>query len=90
LFLNVLPFRVKDLSSEITELQIGLLYLGYSMGIIVSLLFKKIMQYFKSELNTIIFALGLFLSRILFVNLKSVLFSFITLFIFCIVFFYSV
>lgn len=82
--LNVLPFRVKDLSSEITELQIGLLYLGYSMGIVVSLLSKKIIRYFKSELNTIILALGLFLSTIFFLNIESILFLFITLFIFCI------
>ena len=35
--LNVLPFRVKDISQNLTEFQISLLYLGYGMGILVSL-----------------------------------------------------
>ena len=42
--LNVLPFRVKDISSSINEFQISLLYLGYGMGILVSLLSKKIVK----------------------------------------------
>ena len=36
--LNILPFRIKEQVPNITETQIGLLYLGYGVGIVVSLL----------------------------------------------------
>ena len=58
--LNVLPFRVKDISTNISVFQISLLYLGYGMGIIVSLSSKRIIKFFKSEHNTIIYALLFF------------------------------
>ena len=59
--LNVLPFRVKDISESFSEFQISLLYLGYGMGIIVSLASKKIIKFFKNEINTIIIAISFFL-----------------------------
>jgi len=58
--LNLLPFRMKELSSDVTEFQISLLYLGYGMGIIVSLNSKKIVHYFKTEMHTIFIGLVLF------------------------------
>lgn len=82
--LNVLPFRVKDISSSINEFQISLLYLGYGMGILVSLLSKKIVKFFKTELNTILVGLGIFTIINFFLISQSVLFLFIMLFIFCI------
>lgn len=82
--LNVLPFRVKDISSSINEFQISLLYLGYGMGILVSLLSKKIVKFFKNEINTILFGVSLFLLVNFFLNSKDVLFLFVMLFIFCI------
>ena len=33
--LNVLPFRAKEISNNVSEFQIALLYLGYGMGILV-------------------------------------------------------
>jgi len=82
--LNVLPFRVKEISSSINEFQISLLYLGYGMGIVVSLLSKKIVKFFKNELNTILWALGLFLCVCFFLVFKDIVFLFVMLFIFCI------
>ncbi len=82
--LNVLPFRVKDISSSINEFEISLLYLGYGMGILVSLLSKKIVKFFKTELNTILVGLGIFTIINFFLISQSVLFLFIMLFIFCI------
>ncbi|WP_108063917.1 MFS transporter [Poseidonibacter lekithochrous] len=82
--LNVLPFRVKDISSSINEFQISLLYLGYGMGILVSLSSKKIVKFFKNELNTILFGITLFLIVNFFLVNKDVLILFIVLFIFCI------
>ena len=82
--LNVLPFRVKDISSSINEFQISLLYLGYGMGILVSLLSKKIVRFFKTEINTILIGLVIFILVNFFLNSKDVLFLFVMLFIFCI------
>ena len=46
--LNVLPFRVKQISQSFSEFQISLLYLGYGMGILGSLGSKKIITFFKN------------------------------------------
>jgi hypothetical protein len=59
--LNILPFRVKDISSDVSEFQISLLYLGYGMGILVSLNAKRIIKFFKNEINTILVGLVFFL-----------------------------
>ncbi len=44
--LNILPFRIKELVPNTSETQIGLLYLGYGMGIIISLFIHKIVNFF--------------------------------------------
>ncbi len=85
--LNILPFRVKDISSSFSEFQISLLYLGYGMGIIVSLAFRKIVNFFKGEINTILVSLILFLGiNFLLIN-KNVLLLFFILFLFCVAMF---
>jgi len=57
--LNLIPFRMKDLFGEVSELTIGLLYLGYGSGVVVALLSRKIVKFFGSEIKTIL-AGGLF------------------------------
>ncbi len=47
--LNILPFRIKELVPNTSETQIGLLYLGYGMGIIISLFIHKIVNFFKKS-----------------------------------------
>lgn len=81
--LNILPFRVKDISSDISEFQISLLYLGYGMGILVSLNSKRIILFFKTELNTILFALFLFLFSTILLVEKNIIMLFILIFLFC-------
>ena len=82
--LNVLPFRVKDISSDVTEFQISLLYLGYGMGIIVSLLSKRIITFFKNEINTILVGVSFFLFITVFLIIEDIVILFIMLFLFCI------
>ena len=82
--LNVLPFRVKDISLDTTEFQISLLYLGYGMGIIVSLSSKRIIKFFNSEHNTIMYALFFFTFVSFFLLTTNLIFLFIMLFLFCI------
>jgi MFS transporter, YNFM family, putative membrane transport protein len=82
--LNILPFRVKDISDSVNEFQISLLYLGYGMGIVVSLASKKIVNFFKNELNTIIISISFFLFILVFLVTSNVIYLFVLLFLFCV------
>jgi len=81
--LNLLPFRMKELSSEVSEFQISLLYLGYGMGIIVSLNAKKIINYFHTELHTIFVGLVLFLLITISLIVEDIFALFLLIFLFC-------
>ena len=81
--LNVLPFRVKEISDSFSEFQISLLYLGYGMGIIVSLGSKKIITFFKNEINTILVAICFFLFITIFLGNQNIIYLFVLLFLFC-------
>jgi len=81
--LNLLPFRMKELSSDVTEFQISLLYLGYGMGIIVSLNSKKIVHYFKTEMHTIFIGLVLFFFITTSLIIEDILALFLLIFLFC-------
>ncbi|AXH16109.1 MFS transporter [Malaciobacter mytili LMG 24559] len=82
--LNILPFRMKELIPDATESQIGLLYLGYGMGIVVSLLSKKIIKFLKGEANTILVGGVIFTLVNLSFFSDDMLFVFFMLFVFCI------
>lgn len=82
--LNVLPFRVKEISESFTEFQISLLYLGYGMGIIVSLGSKRIIKFFKNEINTILIGISFFLFIAVFLTNQDIIYLFILLFLFCV------
>jgi len=81
--LNLLPFRMKELSSEVSEFQISLLYLGYGMGIIVSLNAKKIIHYFQTEMHTIFIGLVLFLLITIALIIEDIFALFLLIFLFC-------
>lgn len=81
--LNILPFRVKEISADVSEFQISLLYLGYGMGILVSLNSRKIIGFFKTEVNTILMGLALFLFITIFLVVKNIILLFILIFLFC-------
>lgn len=81
--LNVLPFRIKEISSNVSEFQISLLYLGYGMGILVSLNSKKIIKFFKNEVNTILFGLVFFMFITIFLTIPNILTMFVLIFFFC-------
>ena len=82
--LNILPFRVKEISSNVSEFQISLLYLGYGMGILISLNSSKIIKIFKNELNTILFGLIFFLFITIFLIQENIIFIFLLIFLFCV------
>lgn len=82
--LNLLPFRMKDLLGDVSESTIGLLYLGYGSGIIVALFSRKIVNYFGSEIKTILIA-GIFYSiMIIFFISENLNTIFLMMFLLCI------
>lgn len=82
--LNILPFRIKEQVPDVSETQIGLLYLGYGMGIIVSLSIHKIVKFFKKELWAIIAGIIIFIiSTTMFLSTNA-LFLFSVVFLFCV------
>ncbi|RXJ62093.1 MFS transporter [Halarcobacter anaerophilus] len=82
--LNILPFRIKELLPQTSETKIGLLYLGYGMGILISLTIHKIIKFFKKELRVIMAGLTVFLiSTLLFLNSDAII-LFWTVFLFCV------
>jgi len=85
--LNILPFRVKDISSDISEFQISLLYLGYGMGILVALNLKRIIKRFNNEVNTIIAALFLFVFATFVLLSQNTVLLFLFIFLFCLAMF---
>lgn len=81
--LNILPFRLKEISNDITEFQISLLYLGYGVGVLVSLNSKKIIKFFKNEPNTILFGVVLFLFITILLTIPNIMVMFLLIFLFC-------
>jgi len=81
--LNFLPFRLTEISSEIDDFQIGMIYTGYVMGILVSLTSPKIIKFFGSEKKTILIGLTVFLISVPLFSLYSVKLIFLSMFIFC-------
>lgn len=81
--MNFLPFELKRINPASRETGIGLLYLGYGMGLFVSLNTRRIIGYFGNEVNAItvgivIFALGTFSFMV-----EKYLVMFLGMFVFC-------
>lgn len=51
--MNFLPFELKQINPSSGEAGIGLLYLGYAMGIIVSLNSRRIIRIFGNEIDAV-------------------------------------
>jgi YNFM family putative membrane transporter len=82
--LNILPFRMKELMPQTTEATIGLLYLGYGTGIIVSLYSKRIVQKIGSKINTILLGMLFYSVSLCFFYSSNMLFIFAMLFMVCV------
>lgn len=82
--LNILPFLMKENFPDINEAEIGLLYLGYGVGILVSLYISKIIKIFKKELRTVIFGILVFMATTLAFLIQDPIVMFILVFFLCI------
>jgi len=81
--MNFLPFELKKINPAFGETGIGLLYLGYSMGIVVSLNTRRIIKRFGNESDAIGAGILVFGVGILFFMIENYIVMFITMFVFC-------
>ncbi len=81
--MNMLPFELKRMGPVLGEAGIGLLYLGYSMGILVSINTRPIIRFFGSETAAISAGIVVFFvgTAIFMVERYSVMF--VGMFVFC-------
>jgi len=81
--MNFLLFELKKINPAFGETGIGLLYLGYSMGIVVSLNTRRIIKRFGNESDAIGAGILVFGVGILFFLIENYIVMFITMFVFC-------
>lgn len=81
--MNFLPFELKKINPAFGETGIGILYLGYSMGILVSLNTRRIINYFGNESDAIGAGIVVFGAGLLFFMIENYLVMFVTMFVFC-------
>jgi YNFM family putative membrane transporter len=81
--MNFLPFELKRLNPETGETGVGFLYLGYSMGLIVSLNVRKIIQNSGSIERGIGSGIVVFFVGCLLFAMNSYAVMFFAMFIFC-------
>lgn len=81
--MNILPFELRKIGTILGEAGIGLLYLGYSMGVLVSINSRPIIRFFGSEPAAIAAGIVIFFfgTAIFMVERYSVMFA--GMFVFC-------
>ena len=81
--MNFLPFELKRINPNFGETGIGLLYLGYSMGILVSLNSRWMINRFGNEPDAIGVGILVFGLGTLFFMVENYIVMFLTMFVFC-------
>jgi len=80
---NFLPFRIKSINREASEMLIGFIYSGYITGIFMSFIATKIIKLIGNERKTMLFGFFAYGFFLLMFSLPSILLIFITMFGFC-------
>ncbi len=81
--MNFLPFEMKRLDPAFREGTIGLLYLGYGMGIVVSLNARNIVHWFGGERRAIAAGIAVFAIGTLCFLAEHYVLKFAAMFVFC-------
>lgn len=81
--MNFLPFELKRINPASRETGVGLLYLGYSMGLLVSLNARRITGFFRGEVGAISAGILVFALGTLFFMVEQYLVMFFGMFVFC-------
>lgn len=81
--MNFLPFELKRINPTSRETGVGLLYLGYGMGLLVSLNTRRIIRYFGREVDAIAAGILVFALGTLSFMVEKYLVMFLGMFVFC-------
>lgn len=81
--LNTLPFYARDIFPHISQNEIGRLYLGYSVGIVVSLLASHITRLCGGKEKTIFISLNLFSFGLCVFLINSITWVYVGMFVIC-------
>lgn len=81
--MNFLPFELKKINPASRETGVGLLYLGYSMGLLVSFNARRIIGYFGNETRAITAGILVFALGTLSFMVEHYLVMFLGMFVFC-------
>lgn len=81
--MNLMPFQLKILQPADSEVTIGFLYFGYSMGILVAINSRKIVVFFGRELRAVIAGIAIFSGGTLFFLIGNYWVMFGGMFVFC-------
>ena len=81
--MNVLPFELKKINSDFGETGIGVLYLGYGMGVLVSVNTRRIISFFGNEADAVRAGIIIFLLGTIIFFMESYLIMFFGMFVFC-------
>ncbi len=81
--LNTLPFYAKEMFPHISQNELGRLYLGYSIGIVVSLLANPIIKLCGGREKTIFLSLNLFAIGLCVFLLHSLMWIYVGMFVLC-------
>ncbi len=81
--MNYLPFRLIELSPQADELRIGLIYSGYTMGIVTSLGAPRLGRLLGGETSAIRLGLLCFTATLIGLSFPQVWMLFGTMFLFC-------
>lgn len=81
--MNFLPFELKRMSTTLGETGIGLLYLGYSIGVLVSINSRRIIRLFGNEPDAVTVGILLFAAGTLIFMVEYYPVMFIGMFVFC-------
>ncbi len=81
--LNFIPFRVREISAGSSSFTIGIMYMGYIMGIVMSLNALRIIKIFGGEMNTVFTALAFYVCTLFMFTYPSLCVMFFGMFLFC-------
>lgn len=81
--MNFLPFELKQINPSSRETGVGLLYLGYSMGLLVSLNTGRIIRFFGNEVDAIRVGIVIFAGGTLSFMIETYSVMFLGMFVFC-------
>lgn len=81
--MNYLPFRLTELSDQADDLRIGLMYSGYTMGIVTSLGAPAVCRWLNGEARAIQLGLLAFAATLFSLATDQIWLLFCTMFLFC-------